>query len=193
MAATVGDALYRNAHNRVNRAIRRAMLEAHAEADLNERRNQTKLSSASDRYAQRRLERDVLEIYETLGRTAGGLRYDEFGAAMVELGFLRSAEAHAKKTASAMASAVASAVSGVTGIRVPSSAVSSVRRRGQRHRRQGRDRRWCVSARGGALAMDDAHRGDARHGARRDADARHARNGARHGAGRLLCVRLRGA
>jgi hypothetical protein len=72
------------------------------------------------RYAQRRLERDVLEIYETLGRTAGGLRYDEFGAVMVELGFLRSAEAHAKKTASAMASAV----SGVTGIRVPSSAVS---------------------------------------------------------------------
>eukprot|EP00900_Chrysochromulina_parva_P015008 jgi/Chrpa1/23508/Chrysochromulina_OHIO_Genome00027786-RA len=122
VAATVGDALYRDAHNRV---IRRAMLEAQAEADLNERRNQTKLSSASDRYAQRRLERDVLEIYETLGRTAGGLRYDEFGAAMVELGFLRSAEAHAKKTASAMASAVASAVSGVTGIRVPSSAVSS--------------------------------------------------------------------
>ena len=69
---------------------------------------------------------------------------------------------------------------------------SSVRRRGQRHRRQGRDRRWCVSARGGALAMDDAHRGDARHGARHG-DARHARNGTRHGAGHLLCVRLRGA
>ena len=79
----VGDALYKDAQNR---SIRRAMLEAQAEAELHERRNQPKISKASDRLAFRRLEREVLEIYDALEKTATGLTYEEFGAAMVALG-----------------------------------------------------------------------------------------------------------
>ena len=86
----VGDALYKDAHNR---AIRRKMLEAQADAELAEQRAKPKISKESDQYALRRLEREVDDIYAALERTGEGLTYEEFGAAMVELGFLRYVDA----------------------------------------------------------------------------------------------------
>ena len=86
----VSDALYQDAHNR---SLRRQMLEAQAEAEAFELRNAPKISRQSERYALKKLERDVVEIYAALDKEHGGLDYEEFAAAMVELGFLRFVDA----------------------------------------------------------------------------------------------------
>ena len=86
----VGDALYRDAHNRM---IRRAMMDAQVDAELTDLRNESKLSATSEMLAARKLRREVAEIYAALGKEKSGLTYEEFGAAMVELGFLRYAHA----------------------------------------------------------------------------------------------------
>ena len=70
-AAEVGDALYRDAHNR---RLRQAMLEAQSEAEAHEKRNAPKMSERSSRFALRKVEREVSEIYEALNKPDGQVR-----------------------------------------------------------------------------------------------------------------------
>ena len=94
--------LHKDAHNR---AVRRAMLEAQADAQLAELRSVPKRSRATERYAFKRLEREVMDIYAALDAVDRGLRYEEFGAAMVEVGFLRYVDADATFGASSTSAA----------------------------------------------------------------------------------------
>jgi hypothetical protein len=84
------DALHRDAHNR---RIRRQILQEQMDAELTEVRNERKMSAKSDRLSFMKLQRDVLEIFDRLGATERGLRYDELTAALVELSVLKHAHA----------------------------------------------------------------------------------------------------
>ena len=70
----VSEALYRDAQSR---ALRRQLLEAQAEAEAAEQRNMPKMSRNSDRYALRRIERDVQEIYIALDKVSEEVRRRE--------------------------------------------------------------------------------------------------------------------
>jgi len=86
----VGEALYRDAHNR---RIRRQMVEAQLSSELEQARSSSKISSRSEEMAFSKLQRDVADIYEQLGATERGVTYEELAAALVELGLFKTASA----------------------------------------------------------------------------------------------------
>ncbi|KAL1495300.1 hypothetical protein AB1Y20_017159 [Prymnesium parvum] len=82
----VGEALYKDAHNR---RLRRQMMAEQMAAELNELRNIPKMSKRSNELALQKLRKDVLDIYSLLNAEQTGISYQELGAALVELGLLR--------------------------------------------------------------------------------------------------------
>lgn len=97
----VGDALYKDAHNR---RLRRQMMQEQLSSELHELRNGPKVSRNSHKLALKRLGRDVLDIYAALQAEERGLGYQEFGAALVELGLLRGASSAPPKGVGVVAS-----------------------------------------------------------------------------------------
>eukprot|EP00908_Phaeocystis_cordata_P016484 Transcript_27744.p1 GENE.Transcript_27744~~Transcript_27744.p1 ORF type:complete len:816 (+),score=406.70 Transcript_27744:122-2569(+) len=83
----VGDALYKDAHNR---RLRRQMLQEQLNAELEEVRSSSKCSSKSQQLAFTKLQRDVADIYERLEAAERGITYEELAAAMVELGLFKT-------------------------------------------------------------------------------------------------------
>lgn len=85
----LGEALYKDAHNR---HLRKQIVQEQVAAELDQMRNAPKVSKKTSRLALQKLEKDVIEIYALLQAEERGLTYQEFGAAAVELGFLRSVD-----------------------------------------------------------------------------------------------------
>jgi len=86
----VGDALYKDAHNR---RIRRQMVEAQLSSELEQVRSSTKISSRSGEMAFTKLQRDVADIYEQLDAAERGMSYEELAATFVELGLFKTTSA----------------------------------------------------------------------------------------------------
>ena len=82
----VGDALYKDAHNR---RIRAQMVQEQIDAGLADVRNERRISARSGRLAFQKLEKDVLDVYDRLEALERGLSYAELSDALVFLGVIR--------------------------------------------------------------------------------------------------------